>query len=702
MKCRLFCQVEDGKIVEIKNGMGIEGNKIATVYELLYHPQRLKSPLMRTDGRGAGKWERITWDRALEIMAKRFGDIRMRYGSDAIATIYGCGHKIMAPVATFLFSQIIGTPNVMDINQQCSIPLGLAERLTFGDSICGDFGPHFKDSKCILLWGSNTRHNRPPLDRDINIAQSKGAKVIRVDPRPPETLNQEKLDIPAADIWLRLRPGTDAALALGMIKVIIDEGFYDKRFVDNFCVGFDELKRHVSNYPLNKVAEICWLEEEDVFQAARLFSTTRPSCLQARLGVGSQQANATQASRAVCILAALGSNLDVKGGNLIPDNQIGREVRQFRPYLPEEIERRRLGADKFPLISGSKADVRNFVPYGYAHNQLVIEAMASGGIKALFCPGSNLVVAEGNSRKTIDALLSLEFLVVVDLFMTPTAELADLVLPAAHFLETEVPLRAYQNMGANYMNYVMATRKVVEPAGECWDDRKIVIELGKRMGVPVPWQDVAEQNDWQVEPLGVTYQEVLRAPAQMVSWPLEYEKYKKGNFKFKTPSGKIELYSSILEQNGYPPLPRHIEPPQSPISTPELFKEYSFILTNHRTVVYTHSEFRQVPSLRSQCPDPVLEINSDRAAELGIEEDDRVVIQTPGFENTVIMVAKLIPELHPNVVSCTTHWWFPEHPGPEHGCLDSNVNAITSTDPPYDPISMNYQMRAILCSVRKA
>jgi anaerobic selenocysteine-containing dehydrogenase len=504
-----------------------------------------------------------------------------------------------------------------------------------------------------------------------------------------------------ADIWLRLRPGTDAALALGMINIIINEGLYNNKFVENWCVGFKELKRHVQEYSVKKVSEVTWVPEREIIEAARLFATNKPSCLQARLGVGSQQANATQSSRAVCILVALASDIDIRGGNLLPDKPAGREVRRFRPIIPPEVEEKRLGANQFPLIAGTKEKVKDFTPYGFAHNQLCIEAMLKGNIKAFFVPGCNIVVSEGNSKKTLAALKNLEFLTVVDLFMTPTAELADLVLPAAHFFETETPLRAYQNMGPRFMNYVLAPRKLIEPVGECWDDRKIVIELAKRMGIEIPWQNIEEQNDWQLEEFGVKYNDIRNKPNQMISWPIRYKKYEQEGFRFNTPSGKIELYSSILKNHGYDPLPTHVEPPQSPVSTPEISKDYPLILTNHRSIVYTHSEFRQIPSLRKEFPEPLMEINPETAAELGINERDEIFIERPGFKERVYMKAKFSPELHPKVVSCGSHWWFPEKPGPEHGCFESNINTIVSTDPPYDPISMNYQMRAVLCRLGK-
>ncbi|MBA7558981.1 Acetylene hydratase [subsurface metagenome] len=700
MKCRLFCRVKEGRLTHVANAMGVSGEKAEASIELIYHPDRVIYPLKRVGERGEGKWKRISWDEALDIMAERFRQIKEKYGGEAIATIWTSGHRVMASAACFMFSQATGTPNILDMNQQCDLPLDAAQQTTFGENILSDQTPYFKYCKCALLWGSNTRHNRDALDKDINFAQTHGAKVIRVDPRPPETLDLDRLGLPAADIWLRVRPGTDAALALGMINVIINEGLYNKEFVDKWCVGFEELKKHVQDYPVEKVAEITWVPKEKIIEAARLFATTHPSCVQARLGVGSQQVNATQAARTVCILRAITGDIDIRGGNLLGHGEIGDEVRRFKPTFPPGVEEKRLGAKEFPLFAGSKETVKDFNPPGYTQNQLGLQAMLDGDIKAFYIPACNIVVGEGDSKKTIATLKSLDFLVVVDFFMTPTAELADLVLPPAHFFETEIPMRAYQNMGPRYMNYILTPRKVIEPVGDCWDDRKIVMELAKRMKVSLPWQNIEEHNNWLVEKFGVKYKDIRNKPNQMISWPLEYERYEKNGFR--TPSGKIELSASILKNHGYDSLPSHIEPPQSPISTPELYKDYPLILTNHRSIVYTHTEYRQLPSLRKKLPEPLLEINPETAAGLGIEEGDELFIETPGFKERVYMKAQFSSGIHHRVVSCVPLWWFPEKPGPEHGCFKSNINTIISTDPPYDPISMNYQMRAVLCRVGKS
>lgn len=698
MKCRLYVSVINGKIQSIKNRMGITDIKCIRSDELIYHRDRMIYPLKRIGKKGEGRWNRISWDEALNIMAERFGEVKRTYGPEAIATALGCGHKDNAYCATFLFSHAIGTPNVLDINRQCTIPTGIAEITTFGESILQEPGPDLLHSKCILIWGANPRHTRLPFEKHICLAQKKGAKIIVIDPRPPERLEEQcKSDC----LWLRVKPGSDAFLALSMINFIINEKLYNENFVYNWCIGFDELKKHVRKYTLEMAERITWVPKEKIIEAARLFSSTNPSCLHTRLGASAQHVNGSQTGRAIAVFVALGGNIDVPGGNLLGDPLGGfrhpRTMSQL-PAFPSGVEEKRFGSDKYPFICSPKGKMDFFSSLRRAHGPDCIEAIFDGKIRGCYIPGCNIVVSEGNSRKIWDALYKLDFLVVAELFMTPTAELADLVLPAAHFLETELPIRAYQKMGPEGYNYILASRKVIEPRGECWDDRKIILELAKRMGSEIPWNSVEEFNDWTLEKVGMTFKELQNRRGQQLSFPIRYEKYRKNGFR--TLSGKIELYSRSLKSMGYDPLPSYQEPLKDH-ARKDISKHYPLILITHRDIHYMHSEFRQLPSIRSEYPEPLIEINPATANNLGIEEGEKIYIKTYGFEWPVIGKAKFIPEIHPEVISCLSHWWFPEKETPEHGCFESNINAILSYGPPYDPITGAHQGRSIACRVEK-
>jgi len=482
--------------------------------------------------------------------------------------------------------------------------------------------------------------------------------------------------------------------------VVIKEKLYNAKLVKDWCIGFDDLSEHVQDCTPKWAEGVTWIDREQIIEAARLFAKTKPSCLHSRLGAGAQHVNATQTARAVSIFMVLAADLDVPGGNLLTHKLGGFKVpdeiaKILRP--PSEVELRRIGAREYPIISGTKETAHFLVPQ--CHTPTAIRAMLDKRIRALYVPGCNLAVMEGDSRQTCQALRSLDFLAVADFFLTPTAELADLVLPPAHWLETESPLRAYQVMGPRRYNHILAPKKVVDPRGQCWDNRKIILELAKRLEAKIPWENVDDFNDWILEHVGVRFKDIQKKPSQMLSFPLRYKTYEESGFN--TPSGKIELRSTMLENLGYEPIPKFYEPPESPVSKPELAKEYPMILITHRKAIYMHSESRQLPSFRKLEPDPVIELSTEAAAKLGIKDSDEIWIERPGFEHRVRGKAKLVERLHPSVVSMVPGWWFPEKPDPEHGMFDSNINTIISNGPPYDPINGNHQARAIPCRVGK-
>ncbi|MBL7224910.1 MAG: molybdopterin-dependent oxidoreductase [Desulfobacteraceae bacterium] len=684
MTCRIAVKVrEGGSIQGIHPTDGFACLKCNKLQETIYHPDRLKYPLQNLGERGEGKWQRISWDKALDTMASKFKEIRGKYGSKTICSVIGSGHKYIPYGAGFLFSYVLNSPNTLDANQLCSIPVAMGSNATLGKMGWVPFhdnSPDYLNSKCIVLWGSNPIETRPPHAKAIRLAKStNGAKLIIIDPRPTR---MTKL----ADLWLQPRPGTDAALVLGMLNVIINEKFYNRNFVDKWCIGFEKLKERVQEYPPEKVAEITWIPREKIVEAARLYATNGPACIHPRLGVSAMQINVSQASRAIIILAAICGNLDVPGGNLLPQDHGGFDLRVSEFPLQPEVLSERIGSKEYPLLHANKTP----------DMPCAVRAMLKGDVKGIFIMASNFVINQGDIERNIEALKKIGFSVAVDLFMTPTAELADIVLPAAHFLETESPVADYQPP----YNRVLAMRRVMEPVGECWDDRKIVIELAKRMDVQLPWKTLEEFNDWRCKPLNMTFKELQEREGQTISFPMKYKRYEEKGFN--TPSGKVELYSSIFEKHGYDPLPNHVEPPESPYSTPELYKEYPLIHICHRVEEYVHTEARQLSSsLRKMKPDPYLEINPETGSNLGIKDGEWVALERPKFKRQIRFRARFTPDMPPYVVSSVFGWWFPEKPAPEYGCLESNINAIVSYDPPYDPIEGTYQVRGILCRINK-
>ncbi|MFC1893771.1 molybdopterin-dependent oxidoreductase [Chloroflexota bacterium] len=700
-QCGVKVHVEDGLVTKVVGdpdhpmNRGFICVKGQAQPELLYHPDRLKYPLRRAGKRGGAKWERISWNEALDAIAGRLTDIKEKYGSESIAVIQGTGPRT-GSISVRMLTLPLRTPNLISVDRHiCHTPSVVAESCTIGEgsvgegSIMMEIGPDYPSANCIVVWGGNPLASHPPRGREIVQAKrQRDVKLIVIDPRRTTLAS-------LADLWLQVRPGTDVMLALGMMNTIITEELYDNEFVHDWCYGFDELREHMKDYPLEKVSEITWVSADKIREAARLYALTKPAALHHRVAL-EHNINSTQTDRALIMLVALTGNIDVKGGNIsgMRPEGFGHGGQAFT--LDREFEEKRIGAGEFPLISGPGA-IAPFV-----HASLALQAMQTGKpypLKALYCASGNPVVNMQNSKRVWETFKNdLELLVVTDFFATPTAELADYILPASTWFEKNETADLPRLM---YTNYVAAGQKVIEPLFECRDDREIVIELVKRIPWAdrrfLPWNDIDELNESTVKGMGITFDDLLKRG--YIVEPMQYKKYEKKGFN--TATGKVELYSTRFEENGYAPLPVYQEPPESPVSTPELLKEYPLILiTGSRNIAYFHTEGRQIPRLRKLVPDPVVEVHPETANQADIRDGDWVWMETPQVKGeTVRLKVKLTAGIHPRVVSAAHGWWFPEKPAPEHGCFDANVSVLLSGDPPREQICGSVRTRGTLCKI---
>jgi thiosulfate reductase/polysulfide reductase chain A len=683
--CGALIHVKDGKVVKIKGDPESPLNKgkmcpkgLASI-EHLYHPDRLKYPLKRVGKRGEGKWERISWDEALDRIADKILEIKKKHGIESVAVGMGTGRYHFLHVVRFV--NRIGTPNWCEPGTaQCFIPRVLTSLITYGDitwcDYYGDVNP-----ECVLVWGQNPVISGPDGETQFMVREClrKGTKLIVVDPRRTELAKK-------AEIWLQVRPGTDDALALGMMNVMINEGIYDKEFVEEWTVGFDKLKERVSEYPPEKVAEITWVSAEKIKSAARFFAKTKPATLE--WGVALEQTpNSLQTVRAVSLIPAITGNIDIPGGWIF-GMHIANDPYLYEENVSPELNDKRLGADRFKALCSRDALLKA------AHNPTIFKAMKTGNpypIKAFLIFGNNGLVSYGNSRQVYESLNSLDFLSVMDIYMTPTAQLADIVLPAATWLEADeiVGIPLFSN------NVVLAMQKVVQ-MHECRQPEEVFVDLERRLSPDGNIESVEEIYDKQLEPLGISFQELKEKG--FVTAPMQYKKYESEGFR--TRSGKIELASSYLEMLGYDPLPYYQEPPESPISAPEVACEYPLILiTGGRSRYFFCSEYRQIPSLRKRHKDPIVEIHPDTAKEHGIRDGDWIWIESP--RGRIQQKARITDGIDPRVVNVQYGWWFPEDPAPEYGVWRSNANVLTSNEPPYDPAMGTYQLRALLCKIYK-
>jgi anaerobic selenocysteine-containing dehydrogenase len=297
---------------------------------------------------------------------------------------------------------------------------------------------------------------------------------------------------------------------------------------------------------------------------------------------------------------------------------------------------------------------------------------------------SNMLMSWPNASKTRRALESLDYLVVMDGYMTETAELADIVLPAATFLEREEPIDIFYPLTEG-IPYVMLRKKVLQ-YGECWADAEFWFRLAERMGYEAyfPWKSLEEVYDYSLEPSGLTVRYLREEKPEGVFYGrTEYERYKARGVR--TPSGKIEIYSKTLEELGQPPLPVFIEPHESPASSPHMAREYPLVLTTGARVrEYLHSQLRNIPQLRRLRPDPAAQIHPDTAVRYGIGNGQKMVIETP--RGGIEMIAAVTEDILPGVV-CIPHGW----PG-------ANANILTSEEPA-DAVVGNPCLKALLCRI---
>lgn len=663
-RCGLDVYVENGRIVKVA---GMQEHPLNTlcvkahaIPELVHSSERLTNPLKKVDGEFKG----VSWDEALGLIADKLTDIKQKYGPQAV--VIHAGNPFIATQTEKIirrFSDLYGTPNYTSGGSFCFLARALGHILTCGTHIF----PHYStDTRCMVTWGNNPDESSPPQADAIWAMKKRGAKLIVIDPRATALAKE-------ADIHAQIRPGTDCALALGMLNVIIAEELYDKAFVREWTVGFDQLVDHVKGYPPERVEEITWVPAEMIKNMARMYATNRPASIS--LGISMDHCtNGVQAIRAITTLIAITGNLDVPGGHV------------YNPALWQSSIR----------VKGRIPDLGTSIGANYPlYSKYALESTASPltdailtekpyPIKALLITGCNAVVTWPNTNKVKQAFEKLDFILVVDIFMTDTAKMADIVLPGTTFLERQ-DLRHYRQGGSPL---AARTNRAIEPVGNSMEDWKIWAALGRRLGYEeyFPWEDSDELHEYLLKPSGISLDQAKQHPGGVYYAGKEYKKYLKDGFN--TPSKKVEIYSQQMKGLGYDPIPTYHEPAESPVSRPDLIDKYPLILiTGARTIAYLHSEYRNLPSLRRLVPEPLMEINPQTAASLGIADRDMVKVES--LRGGIKIKAKITEDIHPNVVSI------------QHGWSEVNVNYLTD-DEARDPVSAYPGFRSVLCRVTKA
>jgi len=667
--CGMNVLVEDGRIKKVeglkdhplnKGQLCPKGEK---AIELVYHPDRLKYPLKKVNGR----WERMTWDDALTEIADKSQKLKSEFGPEILSIFsgsIGVENLEMMELAQ-RFKGAFGSPNFISVEGICYRMRIRARQMTFGK-----YPVEEMHTKLYVLWGHNPEQSDFPLSLALQENLIKGSKLVVIDPKKISLAKK-------ADLYLPIRPGTDGALALALIHVIIKEDLYDKDFVEKWTYGFDKLVPHIAPYTPEWAEKITWVSAEDIRKLARLYASAESASIFQGTNTQDQTANGTQNSRAFAVLQTITGNINNPGGWVI-------SPRLSLTGLGIPTERTPIGAEDYSLfyeIWGRKS------PYGQV---VCFPDSVPSVIKALIVTGGNPVVSMPDSNAFREAMKKLDLLVVLDLFMTETAELAHYVLPGCTHLEKNG--LAYSYNVCHGMPYLMLRKKAIEPSYESRSEFRFWKELANKMGMGevFPWQTDEEVVDLELKSSGLSYQELKEekiAGAYYMEKKYGMEGYEvKG---FSTPSRKIEIYSETFEKAGFDPLPTYREPDQSPLRTSQLSQKYPLILTTGaRILYYTHGQHRNIPDLREKCPEPYAEIHPKTAARYGLKEGDSVIIGSN--RGQIKVIARITEDLLEGVVSIP-HGWSGE----------ANVNLLTDVHC-REPIMGYPQMKSQLCSIRKA
>lgn len=690
-RCGSLVTLENGHVTKVGPNKDHPGSKgafcvkgIRALPELTYSENRIRSPMRRVGERGSGNWQEISWDEALDEIADRLLAVRDEHGPQSLVGAVSSAFFSRGAMVALLMRSL-GSPNWMMNQDLCGGCRALSDKIT-GLGIVG--GEDVENTRCALIVGRNPSAADPVQWMGLKRAKKKGAKIVVIDPA-----HTPAADI--ADLWLRPRSGTDVAIGLAMINVIIEENLYDQDFVAKWTRGFDELKARAAEYPPAKAAELSGVPEADIISAARMYADG-PSSFVSGHGIDAFS-NGVQTFRAFHCLVAITGNVDRKGGNIRV-----KRPRGFRNYidilhdpdfgLPPEIANQTLGADRFPLWAGPKGWQTS------VHNPTVLDAILTGKphpVRAMYVSGVNIAVTYPDTHKVMAALKSLDFLAVASHMMTPTSEIADIVLPKTTGLEEEeVSLEPSAQI-------VCYTNPVKPPENEARSDFEFTTDLARRLetrGVDTrryfPWKTKQEFNEYL---LG---DEVDWDVLKKYGWaPFDF---KLGNFDeagFKTPSGKIELWSETLDDLDIDPLPAYV-PPRIDTTDVTTRAAYPLVLiTGAREKTYHHSRYRDQAWARKVSPFPLLQVHPDTAADMDLSDGDWVSVRTPGIDGQCKLMVTITTETGVGTVRTGMGWWLPEAAGPERGALEVNVNAALSYDGPWDPVTGSADTRGLPCSI---
>jgi cysteine desulfurase NifS len=697
--CWVEVKVEGGKLSAIRpekgSPLGMICRRGEHAAEIVHSEHRLKTPLKRTGAKGDFDFTPISWDEAYDLITENMIRIKEESGPEALGIYTGRGSfelslcDMFQPkgVAVSSASNLLfpfGSPNTMGVGALCYVAFAMiAPHVTMGRMLVDMFND-MENAELLVVWGANPATDSPPLDMHrLEAATRRGAEIVVIDPRRTETALRTNAR------WIPIRPGTDCALALSMIAVLVDEDIFDEDFAQNWCHGFDELKTYIQHFSPEVAETITGVPAETIRDLARRIATADGACPVMYTGLEYSNSG-VQAIRAVLSLFSLAGHLDVAGGIGLSMQgshfPINRSCNQENPDVEKALAR-----DRFPLYTRYRDESH---PLGFLTS--VLEGTPYK-MRGLLVQGASILTSWPQTPRWKEALSKLDFMVSIDRQMTADMAYADVVLPAATGFEI-----------SSYMVYGPVFRlreKIIEPVGEARNDYLIMAELADRLGYGHLYpQSEDELVRFALEGSGYSLEDIRKADGQMkLPAPMmEYKKWQKGGLRpdgqpgFDTPSGKFEIFSTALDDFGHEPLPKYVEPKEGPIASPDLTEDYPLVFNSGaRPQTDFRSQHHGVESLCRDNPEPVVEINEEDAASRGIKDGDLVEVKSP--RGGVHFRAVVSGDIVKGAVECNMGGGGPVGP---KAWRKSNVNELTDVTN-HDEISGFPVYKALLCEVVK-
>ena len=706
--CSTLCHIKDGRFANVEGNPEAGNNwgrgsrslcaKGNSAMQVPYAADRLLYPMKRVGEKGEGKFERITWDEAIEEIAAKLLEQKELYGPESLGILSPQAWAVIQTLGR-RFLNVHGSPNYMH-SAICAMQRAASRVISIGKP-ADTYPAQLDKTELLVIWGANPENSEINRGKPKTIMDALDRGMELIDIRPMREGIGSK-----ADIWVPVRPGTDLALALAVLNVICEEDLYDHDFCENWCNGFDQLAEHVKQFPPSWASPITGIPEEQIYTVARKMGTTKPMGILYGNGIGDQANDGNWACICICLIEAITGNLDVPGGGgaakvapapLFKTNPVSMLTERLEA-TDEDVEKgyaagmSKLVANEFPRWYQNSYTFGGGPGPTSAYHK-AFKSILTGEPYPLRCvigQNSNPLSATRQPKEIIECLKALDYYVVVDTAWNPSCDYADIVLPALTNYETS---QQFATKNSKAGTWIGMNQVVVDPIGEGKSDWDFYLDLAMAMGYGDDFWggDMDACLREQLDGSGIDLDELREKGSIFVertdgAEPTEPEYRRYAELFEKLPNGKVQCYNEYmggkldnLELDVLPYLPIYQGPPEGIAETPELVEEYPLVFSDvHAYRLANHSCYVNIPYLREMQPEPWFKINPATAAQYGIEDGDWCRVESP--HGWVKLVARLLPTIPPDVLMSRRGWWQScEELGlPGYGCTDggSEVNVL--------------------------